>query len=259
MANPGALPITLVTILLLVAPGYLAIRVFLWRAERNYTLDRTEKIVWSSATSLASLFLLYLMSPVLFPTFDDVGSFLLDQLGFIGYSSLGSVSLPTSVLLYLTHLALLLVSSELVAIADIRQTDDDRDRREPWRYAFDDAGEGRIEVFLEDGSRIRGEFDPSAWDSSRKDLYLRDPVRLGDNKSVGRSMLVRSEWITRVVFPVEDPDEEQMKRSREIGGEMREQAEEAVEELPQSDASSSETDDAGEPETTEDRDDGSED
>ena len=84
MANPGTLPVTLVTILLLVAPGYLAIRVFLRAAERTDTLDRTGKIVWSSAVSLASLLLLYTLSPYYFDPVADAGEHLSKRAGFVG-------------------------------------------------------------------------------------------------------------------------------------------------------------------------------
>lgn len=208
MANPGTLPITLVTILLLVAPGYLAIRLFLRRAERNYTLDRTEKVVWSSAVSLASLLLLYVFSPLIFGWLETSGRFLLNRIGFVSSQTLETLSLPTGILLYLTHLVVLFGGAEVLGARDKKEGDDDRDRREPWRYAFDDAGEGRIEVFLENGSQISGEFDPSAWDSSQKDLYIENPVKLSDNDNVpiGQSMLVRSEWITGVVFSGDDPN-----------------------------------------------------
>ncbi|MEZ3142869.1 DUF6338 family protein [Halobaculum sp. MBLA0143] len=207
MANPGTLPVTLVTILLLVAPGYLAIRVFLRVAERNDTLDRTAKIVWSSAASLGSLLLLYLASPVYFDRVTDFGKALTESGVVTGETLFGS-SLSTGVLLYGSHLLVLFVLTGPLGLADRQRGDDDRDRREPWRYAFDDAGGGQIEVFLENGPHIRGEFDPSAWDSSRKDLYLRDPKSLSDGKPVPleQSMLIRSEWITGVVFPEDDPN-----------------------------------------------------
>jgi hypothetical protein len=213
MANPRTLPVTLVTILLLVAPGYLAIRVFLRAAERNDTLDRTGKIVWSSAASLVSLLLLYVTSPVHFDWVVTRGVTLTEGVGVVTEAELFGISLATGVLLYVGHLLVLFAATGLLGVGSRWSGDDDRDRREPWRYAFDDAGEGRIEVSLEDSSRIRGYFDPFAWDSSRKGLYLRDPVRVTDDgsESVGRSMLVRSEWITGVVFFEDDPNSERMK------------------------------------------------
>lgn len=213
MANPGTLPVTLVTILLLVAPGYLAVRVFLRAAERNDTLDRTGKIVWSSAASLVSLLLLYLLSPVHFEWVVAGGEILTEGFGVVTGAKLLGVSLSTGVLLYTEHLSVLFLLALLLGGVDKLRGDDDRDRREPWRYAFDDAGAGEIEVFLENGPHIRGEFDPSAWDSSRKGLYLRSPRSLSDGETVplGQSMLVRSEWITGVVFPEDDPNSEQTK------------------------------------------------
>ncbi|MEZ3115193.1 DUF6338 family protein [Halobaculum sp. MBLA0147] len=160
MANPGTLPITLVTILLLVAPGYLAIRLFLRVAERNDTLDRTAKIVWSSAASLGSLFVLYVFSPVHFGWMAGVGETLTDGLGVVTGSELLGVSLSTGVLLYLGHLSVLALLAALLGVADRRRGGDDRDRREPWRYAFDEAGDGWIEVFLENGPHIRGDSIP---------------------------------------------------------------------------------------------------
>ena len=215
MANPGTLPVTLVTILLLVAPGYLAIRVFLRAAERNDTLDRTGKIVWSSAASLGSLFLLYLTSPIYFDGVESLGATLTEQFNVVTGETLFGSSLSTGMLLYGGHLTLLFVVTALLGLADRWRATDDRDRREPWRYAFDDAGEGRIEVFLENGPHIRGEFDPSAWDSSRKDLYLKDPRSLSEDDEIplGQSILIRSEWITGVVFPEGDPNNDQMEQA----------------------------------------------
>ena len=216
MANPGTLPVTLVTILLLIAPGYLAVRVFLRAAERNDTLDRTGKIVWSSAVSLVSLLLLYLLSPVHFEWVVAGGETLTEGFGVVTGAKLLGVSLSAGVLLYAEHLSVLFLLAVLLGGVDKLRGDGDRDRREPWRYAFDKAGEGQIEVSLEDGSQIRGEFDPFAWDSSRKDLYLGDPVRVTDEGSeqIGQSMLIRSEWITGVAFLEDDPNSERMEGTR---------------------------------------------
>jgi len=232
MANPGTLPVTLVTILLLVAPGYLAIRVFLRAAERTDTLDRTGKIVWSSAASLVSLLLLYVASPLHFDWVIAQGETLTEGLGVVTGTELFGVSLSTSVLLYVEHLLMLFLVAFVLGSLDRLRGDDDRDRRKPWQYAFNDAGEGQIEVFLENGPHIRGDFDPSAWDSSRKGLYLRNPKSLSDGETVplGQSMLVRSEWITGVVFPEDDPNSEQIELV-ETPQEMIEEIEAQINEL----------------------------
>lgn len=210
MANPGTLPITLVTILLLVAPGYLAIRLFLRVAERNDTLDRTAKIVWSSAVSLLSLLLLYGSSPIHFEPLAGLAEIMTRQFDFVSGSDLSNGSLPTGVLLYLLHVGLLLLGALIVGGSDRFRRDDPYEKRAPWYYALADLGEENIGVLLQDGSRIDGQFVPAAWDPSTKDLVLESPERVADEGSepLGRSILVSSDDISAVVFVDEDPDEE---------------------------------------------------
>jgi hypothetical protein len=210
MANPGTLPITLVTILLLVAPGYVAIRLFLRYSERKQPLDRTEKVVWSSAASLLSLFIVYATSPLHFGLVTDVGRFLLNAVGVVSGSRILGLALPTGVLLYLLHLVVLFLGAFSVAETDRRRRDDPYGQRRPWYYAFNDLGEEEIEVVLQDGSRISGQFVPAAWDPSIKDLFLENPTRLEGRTSepLGRSILIRSENISAVAFVEEAPQNE---------------------------------------------------
>lgn len=210
MANPGTLPITLVTILLLIAPGYIAIRLFLRRSERKRALDRTEKIVWSSAASLLSLLVIYATSPLHFGLVTDAGEFLLNSVGVVSGSKILGTSLPTGVLLYLLHLVVLFLGAFFVAEKDQQRRDDLYSQRRPWYYAFNDLGEEEIEVVLQDGSRISGQFVPAAWDPSIKDLFLEDPTRLESRGSepLGRSILISSEDISAVAFVEEAPQNE---------------------------------------------------
>lgn len=208
MANPGTLPVTLVTILLLVAPGYLAIRVFLRAAERTDTLDRTGKIVWSSAVSLASLLLLYTLSPYYFDPVADAGEHLSKRAGFVGGAEILSISLPATVILYTLHVSLLLIVSWVIGRRERRHREDPYSEREPWYYALTDLGAEEIGVLLQDGSRIDGTFVPAAWDPSSKDLVLEDPVRNGDGMRVplGRTVLISSDNISAILFPDNDPN-----------------------------------------------------
>ena len=232
MANLGTLPVTLVTILLLVAPGYLAIRVFLRAAERNDTLDRTGKIVWSSAVSLASLLLLYVTSPHHFQPLTDVGQTLTQRFNIVSGSSLVDSSLSTGVLLYLLHVVFLLIGSLVVGRADRSRRDDPYEERAPWYYALTDLGEERIGVLLQDGSRIDGQFVPAAWDSSTKDLVLESPEKSVDGTRVplGRSILISSDNISAVVFSEDDPNSE-----TEAEVDVSESATEQIEQMPQVD------------------------
>lgn len=231
MANPGTLPVTLVTILLLVAPGYLAIRVFLWVAERNDTLDRTGKIVWSSAASLMSLLVLYTASPVHFEPVTSAGEMLTTQYNIVSGSSLIESQLSTGVLLYLLHVALLLIGSLIAGKGDKSRRDDPYGERAPWYYALTDLGEEEIGVLLQDGSRIDGQFVPAAWDPSTKDLMLEDPRRVGDVcEPLGRSILISSDNISAVVFTEDDPN-----RETEEEVEVSESAAEEIEQIRQGD------------------------
>ncbi|MFB6177796.1 MAG: DUF6338 family protein [Halobaculum sp.] len=228
MANPGTLPITLVTILLLVAPGYVAIRLFLRYSERKQPLDRTEKIVWSSAASLLSLFVLYVTSPIHYDFVTAAGEFLLDNAGIVSGTEILRTSLPTGVLLYLLHLALLLLGAVVVGRADLARRDDPYSERRPWYYAFTDLGEEQIEVVLQDGSRVSGQFVPAAWDPSSRDLILEEPVRQTDgvNEPLGRTILISSDDVSAVVFVEEDPNSEAVEET-----EPSEEAEDSLEKL----------------------------
>lgn len=232
MANPGTLPVTLVTILLLIAPGYLAVRVFLRAAERNDTLDRTGKIVWSSAASLVSLLLLYATSPVHFQLLTNAGQALTQQFNIVSGSSLVESSLSTRVLLYLLHVVSLLIGSLIVGKIDRSRRDDPYEERAPWYYALTDLGEERIGVLLQDGSRIDGQFVPAAWDPSTKDLVLESPEKSvnGTRVPLGRSILISSDNISAVVFSEDDPN-----RETEAEVDVSESATEEIEQMPQVD------------------------
>jgi|GEM_PF-2101598 len=247
MANPGTLPVTLVTILLLVAPGYLAVRVFLRAAERNDTLDRTGKVVWSSAASLGSLLVLYAASPLHFELLSTAGQALTGQYNVVSGSDLVASRLSTGVLLYLLHIVLLLTGSLVAGSADKSRRDDPYGERQPWYYALADLGEEEIGVLLQDGSRIDGTFVPAAWDPSTKDLVLENPRRTESMpEPLGRSILISSEDISAVVFTEEDPN-------RETGEEVEpsESATETIEEMRQTYDSGSEESSRAEDEGTE--------
>lgn len=97
-----------------------------------------------------------------------------------------------------------------------RRSPGPRDRREPWRYAFETVPQPGelIEVVTSDGTIIHGDFVEAAWDENRRELFLDNPseinykddgVTIEKEVPLGRNILLLRQSIEYVVFPETDP------------------------------------------------------
>lgn len=223
MPNPGTLPISLLTIILLVVPGLLGLDLYYRLAEKSTSLSRVQWIVYSVITSLSSLFLLYFLTFFYLGTVESTSETIAATLGIATVSELSELSVPTFVSLYVFHI---LVAMGLGAGLGWWKKSEYEDRREPWHYAFDETQQDgeEMEVVTSDGTVIQGEYNRTAWDDSQRELFLHDPYEIiysadGSKREkkidLGRSIIVMEESISRVVFIEEDPNQERVSRLAE--------------------------------------------
>lgn len=259
------LPLSLLTILLLLAPGVLGLQLFFKYAQRNPSPSRTQWVAWSVLVSLISIGVLYIASGIVVPVAKFGGGLIEDLLQTVIRSEL-DFSIAEVSILYLLHLLVIGFGGWAVGSFDsnVLKSEQVLDPREPWEYAFDEIpvdGE-QLDIVLDDGSIVRGNFNETAWESSKRELFLEDPFEVTVNdegveeetQDLGRSILLQSDAISYIIFTNEDPNQSQMERSN-ISDEERKEAEEAVEEL--ASASLSEYEDepsANDPESTEEED-----
>lgn len=214
MPNPGTFPVTLLAILVLIAPGVVAIQIFLRFSERNRSLSRTESIVWSTIASISSIIILYLSTPYTLDRFIEFGQWLIEDYGAVTSTEIRDLKLREFIPAYTSHLLILFILSYIFGKLDTVRRDGPLDRRKPWHYAFDEEyidGE-KLKVILDAGGKIRGTFSKSAWDKSTKDLYLEKPEMIGvEDDQLGRSVWISSDSIAAVTFIQEDPNAKSLK------------------------------------------------
>ncbi|MFD1588476.1 DUF6338 family protein [Halorientalis brevis] len=216
MASPTSVPVSLLVILLLLAPGLVGLQLLFRFGQRNPSPSRTQWITWSTFVSLLSLSILYFTSGLYLTHTNELATTLVDRLGLVDINTLTGLGLADIVILYMTHLMLTLGGGVAMGKLYDSWNDDPLDRREPWHYAFDEGtfdGES-LDVYLEDGTILRGEFIKKAWDADQRDLYLEEPYEVveeadgEDESDLGRSLLIQDSAISHVVFTKEDPDSE---------------------------------------------------
>lgn len=243
----AGVPLSLLTILLLLAPGVFGLQLFFKYAQRNPSLSRTQWIAWSVLTSILSLGVLYLSSGLIIPLAEYVGGATESTLRTIVLSEL-NFTIAEGSTLYIFHLIMIGIGGLLIGLFESKviKADQVLDPREPWEYAFDEIpvdGE-TLDITLDDGSILRGDFNEKAWESSKRELFLEDPFEIfvdekgvqQDSQDLGRSILLQSEAISYIVFTNEDPNQKQME-SDEIDEEDREMMDKEVEELASSNLS----------------------
>ncbi|ADQ66371.1 hypothetical protein GL213_03865 [Halogeometricum borinquense] len=233
MATPTTIPISVLSILLLLAPGLVGLQIFFKYAQRRPSPSRTKWVAWSALTSLISLVLLYLFSGFYLLNLRRIASSLSGFLGIISINGI-ELSATSALFLYLSHIFVIFVGSSLLGLFDrnILNKDEILDPREPWEYAFDEIpvdGE-ELDIYLQDGVQLRGEFNERAWDSSKRELFLENPYKVeSDGKGgqslsdLGRSILIQSKAVSHIVFATEDPDQkriESIEVTSETAGEI---------------------------------------
>lgn len=214
----NTISISLLTLLLLLAPGLIGLRLFYDVSNRKYSLTRTRLIVYSSVLSSVSALTLYIFSDYIFSYFLPSVEWIADYLNIVGESRIREISLPIAVGLYLVHISVTLIFGAFFGWGyrryKFRRHNELIDRREPWEFFFTKSprdGE-RVEVTLNGGDIIQGEFNKRAFDPDQRELFLDDPysVEYQDGSSakqdLGRSIYLHADAIQQVVSIEEDPN-----------------------------------------------------
>jgi hypothetical protein len=126
---------------------------------------------------------------------------------------------PVVASLYVLHISITIGVAYLAGVVEDEVLYPERilDRRPPWPYAFEEGPSEQIEVTLNDGSTIRGEFNKAAWDKNKQELYIEDPEEVrytpsgelnGSPVDMGRSVLITKSALAYVTFTEEDPNTE---------------------------------------------------
>lgn len=205
------LPVRFLAILLLAVPGLVGLEVYYRLAGRPNTLSRTRLVAFSTVVSLSSLLVLYLGSPLY-----------LDRLvratgdgalaGLPAVESLPVVPLPAVVLLYLLHSGVATAIGTAVGFMSdsLLNRGIERDRRDPWSYAFQHhiGGTNEVVVVLDDGRRVAGSLVEAAWDGDTRELYVRGATLVGDagEEPPGELVLFTEAAVSHVYFPERDPN-----------------------------------------------------
>jgi len=236
MVSPTSLPLSLLTIILLVVPGLVGLELYYRRTSKRSNLSRTQRIVYSTFISISSIVLLYLLTPIYFEWLDSTIQLVTNKVNIATGDEISSISIPTFTVLYLVHIFLTLGLGLVVGIVDAKYLNPDRvlDRRPPWKYAFDEAKSEEIEVVLNDGTMIRGQFNEAAWAKDEQELYIEDPEEIeyegedlaSDPVDIGRSVLLTESAISHILFVEEDPGVD-----RETDSELENQVKETLDNL----------------------------
>lgn len=216
----GSLSFRLVALLLLLAPGLLAIDVFFRYTEQRQRLSRLQRYVYSAIASLGSLAVLYVLTPLYFKPLEKTVNAAIRVFNIATGPEIAELSFAGLAILYLTHIGITaLIGLGSAKAYNRRIPPDSRDRREPWEYAFSvspEEGE-TVEVVTSDGTVIQGDYNIEGFDTERRELYLDNPyeVEYADDLddierkvSLGRAIFLPNDAISRVVFIEPDPQSE---------------------------------------------------
>lgn len=216
---PGRLSIGVSAIILLLVPGLVALVLYFRISNRRDELTRIQWLTFSIAISLISLFLLYISTPI---HFDWITTLIDETVGepLVADKELLELSFPVLISFYIFHVIITMIIGAGSGWFDNRfwSADQVLDRRAPWKYAFDEAEDEEVEVTLEDGTVIRGQFNEAAWTKDDRELYLEAPsiIEYEDGEDgreeelieIGRSVLLKESSMAYVVFTESDPETE---------------------------------------------------
>lgn len=239
MASSGNLPLSVITIILLIAPGLLGIDIYFRVSKRSDSLSRIHWIAYSSVVSLVSLIALYLLTPLYFRRVRDFTNTVAQTSNMVTIGHLSNITLANALSFYLIHLILAGVLGIIIGLLDDKVIHSDRslDRRDAWQYAFNvvpSDGE-EVEVTMTDGTVIQGEYNEQAWDGKHRELFLENPYEVvysegggevTERHDLGRSTLLHERSLSRIVFTEEDPYSEKAEEISTSGEEAPELPEE---------------------------------
>lgn len=205
----------LILLILLLLPGLLGLKLFLYRADRIGGHSRLDAIVYSIGISILSVLILYAVYGAYLyrlPSFEDVQ-----------FSSL-----PLIIGLYLSHVGISTLLGELSGrIANCRSTNGrDTSRKEIWDYTFDEIySDSRVRVFTTENSEIEGTVVRAGQPLQARDLILASPYELidtddEDNKraiDLGDYVYVHEEAVSHIGFIEDLNDDLDLETLRQLG------------------------------------------
>lgn len=215
MVDISALSTDLVLLLLLLLPGLLGLKLFLYRANRVGGHSRLDAVVYSAGISLFSLLILY--------------SFYAGSLQRLpDFADIQFSSLPFIIGLYLGHIGISAILGELSGrVANwCFSNGRDKTRKEIWDYTFDEIySDSRVRVFTSDNSEIEGTIVRAGQPVQARDLILASPYRLlnTDNEdektaiSLGDYVYIHEEAVSYIALFEDLNDDLDLEVLRELG------------------------------------------
>jgi len=205
----------LILLILLLLPGLLGLKLFLFRAERIDAYSRLDAIIYSVGISIISVLLMYGLYSI---TLRRLATFLDVQFS----------SLPLIIGLYLIHIG---ISSALGdgagRVVNWKDTDGrDTTRKEIWDYAFDDIySDSRVRVFTTEDSEIEGTVVMAGQLPQARDLILASPYELidiedDDNKraiDLGDYVYIHEQAVSHIGFFEDLNDDLDLETLRQLG------------------------------------------
>ncbi|WP_122088737.1 DUF6338 family protein [Halalkalicoccus subterraneus] len=215
MVDVSALSTDLILLLLILLPGLLGLKLFLYRADRIGEYSRLDAIVYSAGISIFSLLILY--------------GFYAGWLGRLpDFTDIQFSSLPFIIGLYLGHIVISAILGEVSSWVANRRFSNGRDktRKEIWDYTFDDIySDSRVRVFTSDNSEIEGTIVRAGQPVQARDLILASPYRLlntGNNDkktaiSLGDYVYIHEEAVCYIGIFEDLNDDLDLEVLRELG------------------------------------------
>lgn len=247
MGTIQSIPISFITLLLLLAPGLIGLRILYFYSKRKFSLTRTRLIVYSSFLSGISVLILYASSNILFQNFIPVIGVIASTLNISRESKIMHIPLWGLVGLYILHISVVIVIGAAVGLGYRKYKwhwkDQILDRRDPWEYTFTESptdGEW-IEVKLQSGDIVQGKFNDRAFNPAKRELFLDDPFQVeypSPNKEakrydMGRSIYLHSGAIQQAVTLQEDPNAKTSEniRDHEIDQSLEDEIDDSIRDL----------------------------
>lgn len=226
MSGLSTVPLSLVYIILLFVPGLLGLDLYLKSSQLVGRFTRLQYLAYSVFLSLLSLCLLYFLTPFYLGHFVPDIPLFPSETHLATVPQLARLTLPDMVSLYILHV----LSAGALGLAfgffnrEILHPNENRDRREPWAYTFDEAARSTelIKVHLTDGKMIEGKWEREMWSEEARELYLKNPREIQfvegekeikrtsdkNTKHFARGIYIHVDTISQVELPLLDPQSE---------------------------------------------------
>lgn len=180
MQGAPRLPLGVVTIVLLVAPGLIGLELYYWASKkRRREFSRTLLLVYSVAYSLVSLIIVYSLSPRYFDELVRLSNNILNSYNLAEESAITGLPIVGKAILYGLYALTAATVGTFVGwvVRFVLYRGENQNPRDSWRYAFETVVEDRenVVVKLKNGRTIAGTFVREAWDEREHDLYLKNP------------------------------------------------------------------------------------